>query len=343
MNAPKKITEQNVAFLGDVAVGKTSLINALVGGTFNQTQTVTQGLKEYGIDGATGAKFIDFGGQQIYRGEVDQALRTLDLAAVIIVENPREMYSSSKIDSWLDLLDKNVKNPDLPKILVISHCDQFQDNSIDQIADRQRFSSIHRTSALDSTGIQELRSAIRDSIIEVEDPEDLGEVVDVVRVLSECLCELVAKNAKVLYEIEWRDLERLLARALETLGFSVKLTPSAKDGGKDIILDCVVLGKKKRYYVEVKHWRSGGRPGKKELSDFVEVNAREATDGGLFVSSSGFTDAVFARLGELSSQKIRVGAEQKIVSLCQNYVRKKNGCWHCNSPLPDILFENTLS
>jgi hypothetical protein len=40
----------------------------------------------------------------------------------------------------------------------------------------------------------------------------------------------------MLDHLEWRDLERMMARVMEGLGFKVTLTPPSKDGGKDLIL-----------------------------------------------------------------------------------------------------------
>jgi hypothetical protein len=156
------------------------------------------------------------------------------------------------------------------------------------------------------------------------------------------LCELIARSPSYLQYIEWRDLERVIAATIEELGFEVELTPPSKDGGKDVVANCTVKSEGKMYFIEIKHWRKGGKPGEKHVSDFVEVNLENNTDGGLFLSSSGFTKPVCSSLGELMRQEIRLGAERKIVSLCQQYVKSKRGLWVNRAPLPELLFENTL-
>lgn len=163
-----------------------------------------------------------------------------------------------------------------------------------------------------------------------------------VRTLSECLCELIAKNPLALWQVEWRQLEYVIATALDKIGFKVKLTPPAKDGGKDIIASCVLRGKNMVFYVEVKHWRSGKHVGSRNIFDFLEVNALDRTEGGLFLSSSGYSRSVYSHLAEFNQQHIRLGKFEKILLLCQHFVRKESGIWNPIQSLPDVLFERTI-
>lgn len=98
-----------------------------------------------------------------------------------------------------------------------------------------------------------------------------------------------------------------------------------------------------RFYIEIKHWKKGGRPGLKHISEFIELNVRESTNGGLFLSSSGYTLDVYSQLSEIKYQHVHLGQKEKIVSLCQQYVKRKQGLWVSQLPLPDLLFENTLN
>lgn len=163
----------------------------------------------------------------------------------------------------------------------------------------------------------------------------------VVRTLAEKLCELVAKEPLALQQIEWRHLEYVIATALEKIGFQIELTPPSKDGGKDVVATCKVQGQKYVFYVEIKHWRSGKRVGSKMIFDFLEVNVLEQTAGGLFISSSGFMQTIYSQIAEISRQCIRLGDSDKIVSLCQHFVRKQKGIWKPIKTLPEILFEKT--
>lgn len=167
-------------------------------------------------------------------------------------------------------------------------------------------------------------------------------VMLIVNELCVGLCELVAQHHDALRHIEWRQVEELVAVALKGIGFHVTLTPGAKDGGKDVIATCCIHGRVRTYYVEIKHWRSRKRVGANELEQFVEVNVRDRTDGGLFLSTSGYTDTVFSRRAEITRQRIKLGRDAKVASLCQHFVqRRKQAIWESVDVLPQILFEHT--
>ena len=110
-----------------------------------------------------------------------------------------------------------------------------------------------------------------------------AEVREILQVVSRKFAAMIAKDPRVLDEIEWRDLERTIAEVFEGIGFSVTLTRPSKDGGKDVILVCQVQGEQAEYIVEIKHWRSGKRVGRAVLLDFVNVIVREGRKGGLFL------------------------------------------------------------
>jgi HJR/Mrr/RecB family endonuclease len=160
--------------------------------------------------------------------------------------------------------------------------------------------------------------------------------------LSQQLARFVAKDPDGLQVIEWRDMERMLAAVFDGLGFSVELTPSSKDEGKDIILQCIVFGEEQSYIVEIKHWRSGQHVGKKLISHFVNVIAREDRKGGLYLATYGYTDNAFEALSEIERHRLRFGEKEKIVGLCQTYVKAESGIWSAPRPLPELLFEETF-
>lgn len=161
--------------------------------------------------------------------------------------------------------------------------------------------------------------------------------------LVECsrqIALLVAEDARELNHVEWRDLERLLAAIFDELGFTVELTPSSKDKGKDIILRFTIKGSAKKFLVEVKHWRSGKRVGPGVVTDFVEVVANEKSEGGLVLSSSGFSPTALA-LTEVERRRVRLGDDEKVLSLCRTYRKYRQGLWSPPDALEDIVFAHT--
>ena len=171
--------------------------------------------------------------------------------------------------------------------------------------------------------------------------ESSAQVAVAVDDLCHRLCHLIARDKTSLRFIEWRRLEEIIAHILSRLGFEVILTQPSKDGGKDVVAKCQLKGRTLRYFIEIKHWRSGKRVSEDCVYDFLEINTTEQTEGGLFVSTSGFTPTVFSRLAELGREHIRLGAESKVVTLCQHFARRDQGLWTPSQTLPELLFEET--
>ncbi len=184
-----------------------------------------------------------------------------------------------------------------------------------------------------------LRSWLRR--IERSNSTNISSIVKVVRNFCTELAKLIAVNPRSLDEIEWRDLERLLYNIFDSFGLKAELTPSAKDGGKDIIIETIVDGTKHRYLIEIKHWTSGQKVSGAYLKDFVRVVLNEFASKGLFISTYGYASNAIEALSEVERTKIRLSEENKIVSLCKTFVRAESGIWSPSQCVSDIIFENT--
>jgi hypothetical protein len=207
---------------------------------------------------------------------------------------------------------------------------------------RRILTSIHRV--YPNITYQELWDWIDETLPESEQDVERShsQIVAAITNLSKQLARLIASDPRGLEDLEWRDMERMLAAVFQGLGFDVTLTPSSKDGGKDLILECIVQGDKHSYVVEVKHWRSGQRVGKRYISDFINVVARENRDGGLYLATYGYSGDAFEALTEVDRQSIKLGVDKKIISLCRTYIKAESGIWLAPSALSDLLFENVL-
>jgi HJR/Mrr/RecB family endonuclease len=160
--------------------------------------------------------------------------------------------------------------------------------------------------------------------------------------LARNLIRAIADNSSELRRIEWRILELVLATAFEGLGFEVELTPSSKDGGKDIVLQCIERGSRKKYAIEIKHWLKGKRVGSSQLRKFLDVVVTEDHDRGLILSTSGFTTEAGQHLEYLEHTRLQVGGPAKMVDLCKMYVRGASGLWIADQTPSARLFEKTL-
>jgi restriction system protein len=73
---------------------------------------------------------------------------------------------------------------------------------------------------------------------ETGQPRNAHRVQLLIQSISHEFAQLVARHPETLDYLEWRDLERMMARVMEGLGFKTTLTPPSKDGGKDLVLIC---------------------------------------------------------------------------------------------------------
>jgi restriction system protein len=168
-------------------------------------------------------------------------------------------------------------------------------------------------------------------------------VLAAIREFSRDLARHVAQNPRELKNLEWRDLERMMAVVLERLGFDARLTPGSKDGGKDIVLALTDGNDSRTYVIELKHWRSGHSVGGGPLKSFAEVVAREQHAAGLFIATSGLAGDAFAALTVAQRKLVKVGSEPKVVSLCRTFVKAETGMWFpAQELLEDLLFEGTV-
>ena len=335
--------EKAILLVGNAAVGKTSLARALASEVFDPFEAVTRGVETIEIPDFRGIKLLDWSASEAYENPIHDVLERCHAIAAMVLIDAKSEAASTNADYWCSHLHEFDTCDTMPKFIVITKC-RGAEPEIDEIYLKKRYgiTGIFKTDVKDRTGIDELRSGIRMAVFDPEEDSDHGEVAKVVQTMTDCLCRLVASNSRALEEIEWRDLERLLARAIEGIGFTVELTPLAKDGGKDLVATCFIEKKCLTYYIEIKHWKKGDRPGKRHVDAFLALNARKKTDGGLFLSSSGFTNEVYACIAEVSQKRVRLGAKEKIVSLCEQYVRQRDGMWQSRAPLPQLLFERTL-
>lgn len=338
-----------IVLLGQSGVGKSALAHRLTGDEFYPTES-TQGTQSYVLQtpGDEDKQPVIFElGSEKSRNEILSSLKEIDPSVALLLVDPnRDSELRENIKTWKTHLIDSKTDTRSTQMLVASRIDVVvgtAETSLEELAREFNFDGFFKTSAKTTDGIQELRAAVVEATRPKDEEVESDSVARVVQTMVETLCRLVAKDSKLLEQIEWRELERIIAVALDAIGFTVELTPGSKDGGKDVVAKCLVRNNEHIFYIEIKHWRKGDRPGPIHVYSFIELNARDATDGGLFLSSSGFTNGVYSQLGEISKQKVRLGDREKIVHLCQHFVRRKEGMWYPAQPLPELLFEDTLN
>jgi hypothetical protein len=163
------------------------------------------------------------------------------------------------------------------------------------------------------------------SRLEVGKPGYAERVQVLIKSISHEFAGIVCESPDALDHLEWRDLERMMARVMEGLGFECELTPPSKDGGKDLILVWRATSGEQSFIVELKHWRSGKRVGKPDVSDFMSVIVAENRTGGLFLSTSGYTADRTEGLTEVTRERLWFGDKSKVVLLAKTRPREGSG------------------
>lgn len=165
----------------------------------------------------------------------------------------------------------------------------------------------------------------------------------ILRPAMQKIARTVAEDPSCLQHMEWRDVERMLREVFERLGFATELTRSTKDGGFDLRLEFDNQGETAIFLVEVKHWiNSNKKPGANEINALFDVIVRSSdSSGGLLLSSTGFTKGTLCGRTEIQQQTIRLGGEEKIVSLCQDYLQSDTGLLAPTTDLARVLIQCT--
>lgn len=117
--------------------------------------------------------------------------------------------------------------------------------------------------------------------------------------------------------------KRIIAVVFSDFGYNVELTPSSKDGGKDVI----VWYKGESYIIEIKHWNERNKVGERYISDFLKVVLKENRKSGLYLSSSGYTANAFETLSKIEKTKFRYGNKKSMLTLMKMYERVNNGIY----------------
>lgn len=97
----------------------------------------------------------------------------------------------------------------------------------------------------------------------------------------------LSKNPNLLYNLSSYDFERIIAKIFEKKGFSVKITPQTRDGGKDIFIAkndlCSFL-----FYVECKKNAPNRPVGIEVIQRLYGVISAEKATGGIIATTSYF-------------------------------------------------------
>ena len=220
-------------------------------------------------------------------------------------------------------------------LLVVNKKSQIEDTDAELIKKYQ----LKQPTNIEIISIKDLETWAQNLNGILENKEE-NEVFALIRNFTKQVISLIAKNPNNLMNLEWRDLERTIHELFNEIGFKATLTPPSKDGGKDVILECEIEGIPKSYIVEIKHWRSQQKVGKKAVKEFSKVIINEKRQKGLYLSTYGYTQNYYECLTKTERNLVGFGEKEKIVELCHTYEKIKDGLYLPMNSLEDILFQN---
>lgn len=104
--------------------------------------------------------------------------------------------------------------------------------------------------------------------------------------LAEIESQAVERIKDRVSELDWDEMQQLVAGILRAMGYKTQVSPAGSDRGKDIVASPDGFGfEHPRIVVEVKHRK--GQMGSQEIRSFL--GGRHKDDRGLYVSTGGFS------------------------------------------------------
>ena len=153
-----------------------------------------------------------------------------------------------------------------------------------------------------------------DQIVKIARPH----IVDTSDRLFRSLCE----NPKLMYEISPRDFERVIAELLSDMGWSVELTPPAKDGGFDALaLQQTELGPI-LCLVEAKRYRRDRKVGVELVRSLYGTMEDKGASTSLLVTTSAFTSGA-QKFQSRNKYRISLREHSDIVKWLKKYGRNR--------------------
>lgn len=99
----------------------------------------------------------------------------------------------------------------------------------------------------------------------------------------------LSRNPRLLYDLDHRKFEELVADLLKREGLATQLTPPKKDGGRDILAFADTLAGRHLYLVECKKYAEDNPVGVSLVRELYGVVMAERATAGLLVTTSRFT------------------------------------------------------
>jgi HJR/Mrr/RecB family endonuclease len=143
---------------------------------------------------------------------------------------------------------------------------------------------------------------------------------------TEILIAESAKRPDLLFKIEPRTMEKLIADIFRSFGYQVELTSQTRDGGKDVVCLSRAHGIPLKLALEVKRY-APDRPIAVDLvRSFVGANAEIKANKLIYVSTSGYTKDATDYAGlPLNSHLLELKGLDDVIEWCRDCSYKRFG------------------
>lgn len=119
-------------------------------------------------------------------------------------------------------------------------------------------------------------------------PDEKRIITDLCSGVSELIIA-ASNNPAILYDLDPRKFEELIAHIFSLHGFSVQLTKQTRDGGRDIIAIRSDLEIKSKYIIECKRYALNNPVGVGLVRSLCGVQTQEGANKAVLVTTSRFT------------------------------------------------------
>lgn len=149
--------------------------------------------------------------------------------------------------------------------------------------------------------------------VKIADAEEAASEIDP---LSELESLAIERIKDLVSELDWMEMQDLVAGILRAMGYKTQVSPAGPDRGKDIIASPDGFGfENPRIIVEVKH--RNGQMGTQQIRSFL--GGRHKDDRGLYVSTGGFSKEAYYEAERASVPLTLWTLDNLVRALIENY------------------------
>ncbi len=131
------------------------------------------------------------------------------------------------------------------------------------------------------------------------------------------LAARIAKNSDILYQLDWRKFEDLIANLLDSFGWSVEPMGYSKDGGVDIVaIRKIEPGIDFHMMVQCKRFSKQRKVGLSVINEMFAVKWKKGFHNAMITTTSSFTSGA---LKEADILKLELKDHDAIVEWCRVY------------------------